>query len=239
MRIEQHLSAIAADLHRIAVSARPREACGVIEESGRLSELPNRAADPTRDFDLGPLHELTPYLGKPAAIWHTHPDDEAPSAPDLAGCRATALPWVIAGPNKLWAIHPQPLPLTERDFSYGVEDCWQLVSDWFAQERGIFLPWFPRPPDGWWHTEGESPYLEAATAYGFTVKPIAEIGLSNLRAGDVLLMQIAGKRVNHSAVYTGGGQILHHLYGSLSTEEQLNEGLQRRVTHVGRHHLIA
>jgi len=236
MRIESHFPTIRQGLHLIASTARPREACGYLLPSGEIVELPNRAADPTRDFSVGPLHELPVDA---VAIWHTHPDDEPPSAPDLAGCRATALPWVICGPSKLWAVYPQPPPLLCREFVYGVEDCWQLVSDWFAQEKGVLLPWFPRPPDGWWNTEGESPYLEAAKAYGFTVKPIAEIGLSALRPGDVLLMQIAGKRVNHSGVYTGGGQILHHLYGMLSVEEQLNEGLQRRITHVGRHHLLA
>jgi proteasome lid subunit RPN8/RPN11 len=239
MRIEQHLPQIRAGLHLIAGTAKPREACGIVCESGKLCEFPNRAADPTQDFDLGPLHALPPYYGAVAAIWHTHPDDEPPSPMDLANCRATALPWIIAGPNKLWAIHPQHLPLSGRDFVYGVEDCWQCVADWFAQEKSLFLPWFPRPPDGWWEEAGPSPYIEAATAYGFTVRTVDEAGFSSLKAGDVLLMQIAGKRANHAAVYVGGGYILHHLYGCLSVTELLDEGYQRRTTHIGRHLSLA
>jgi cell wall-associated NlpC family hydrolase len=234
MRIEAHLPELAPTLQQIAAVANDREACGVIIDEPGIVRLPNVAADPTRDFSIGPLHALPPGA---IAIWHTHPDDEPPSAPDRAGCSATALPWLIAGPTKLWALHPRQLPLIGREFAYGVEDCWQCVSDWFAQERGVFLPWFPRPADGWWHEAGESPYLAAAAAYGFGVEPVSAAGetFRGLKPGDVLLMQIAGRRVNHSAVYLGGGAILHHLYDCLSVIEQLDERLQRFTRYVARH----
>jgi proteasome lid subunit RPN8/RPN11 len=239
MRIEAQLSSIAPRLQQLAASAKPAEACGLISVNDDIVSLLNAAADPTRDFDVGPLHVLAAGFPCFRAIWHTHPDDEPPSAPDIAGCSATAVPWIIAGPTKLWVLHPRKLPYICRDFTYGSDDCWQLVSDWFAGEKGIFLPWFPRPPDRWWHESGPSPYLEAATAYGFAVRPIAEHGFADLKTGDVLLMKIAGLRVNHAAVYIGGGAILHHLYGCLSEIVQLDDRLQRLTLFVGRHESLS
>jgi proteasome lid subunit RPN8/RPN11 len=239
MRIEAHLPALAPRLREIAMQARPREAGGVVSSALEIVEMPNRADDPERDFSLGPLHAIEAAEGRPIAIWHTHPADEDPSPQDIGCCTATGIPWLIAGPSKVWAIHPQKIRYVAREFAYGTDDCWQCVADWFACERSIFLPWFPRPPDLWWREAGPSPYLEAAAAYGFEVWPIADISFRNLRVGDVLLMKIAGRRINHAAVYVGGGAILHHLYGALSGIDQLSGDLQRLTVMVGRHHLLA
>lgn len=231
MRIEAHLDRIAARLCQEAETARPREACGLITAGGDVIAFPNRSAEPEHSFDIGPLAEI------PAseAIWHTHPDDEPPSPADVAGCRATAIPWVIAGPMRIWVLHPRPMRLVEREFAYGIDDCWQLVTDWHAQERGILLPWFRRPLDGWWNGNGPSPFLEAAESYGFDIRPIADVGIDEIRPDDTLLMRIAARLENHTAVYLGGGNVLHHLYDHLSCIEQLDSRLQRCITHVARH----
>ena len=235
MRIERYLPRLHRDLQEIARVARPREACGIIKAGGEWIELRNIADDPTEHFDIGSLAELEANHGAPAAIWHTHPGDEPPSEADVGGCAATALPWIIAGPTKIWCIHPAKPPYVAREFLYGVEDCWQVVSDWFAGERGLFLPWFARPAEGWWKEAGPSPYLEAAGAYGFSVRPVNRADLANITVGDVLLMRIAGRQVNHAAVYVGGGAILHHLYDQLSTIEQLDERFQDASEFIGRH----
>lgn len=239
MRIDPYLSQLGEPLKQIAAQAAPREACGVITLTRQLVEVMNRSGDPFATFNAGPLHELEDQAGEFVALWHTHPNDEAPSPADLAGCRATYLPWVIAGPTKLFVIYPDAKPYSGVDFEYGTEDCWTRVTDWFAQEMHVFLPWFDRPADGWWETAGPSPYVDNAEAYGFKVMPFKECGLENLHVGDVILMKVAGKRTNHAAVYVGGGGMLHHLYGEISRVDQFCARWQGRATHVCRHKLLA
>jgi cell wall-associated NlpC family hydrolase len=239
MRLESQLPTLAPQLRLLAATAAPREACGVITRAGRIIRFPNRAAQAHEEFAAGALHELEERAGELLAIFHTHPDNETPSPADVAHCDASFLPWVVAGPRDLFVLHPEPRPYVQREFVYGVEDCWQLVSDWHAQEAGLFLPWFERPADGWWKTAGPSPYLEHAAAYGFTAAPLCEWGLENLRLGDVILMQLAARRTNHAAIYVGGGCLLHHLYGELSRIETFSGRMQSSTTHIARHQQLA
>lgn len=239
MRIDPYLTSLASPLRAIAANAAPREVCGVLTRARQLVEVRNRSEMPNDTFDAGPLHELEHREGELVALWHTHPADEPPSPADLAGCTATFLPWIIAGPAKLFVIYPEAQPYSGVEFEYGTEDCWTRVTDWFAQEHRIHLPWFDRPADGWWAEAGPSPYVVAAPAYGFRVIPFAECGLENLHVGDVILMRVRARRTNHAAVYLGGGRILHHLYGELSRVEQFEGPWQRMATHVCRHEQLA
>lgn len=232
MRIEQYIPAIAPALQKLAAS--PREVCGVITRAKQLVEIPNRAADPCAAFDAGPLHEIESREGELMAIWHTHPENQPPSQPDIVSCTASFLPWIIAGPAKIWVLYPEPMPYAGREFEYGSDDCLGLVTDWLGQERCIRVPWFARPPDGWWNVSGPSPYLQHVEACGFAVIPFLECGLDAMDVGDVLLMQVAAKRVNHAAIYLGSGMILHHLYGELSRAEQFDGRMQRAARFVCR-----
>lgn len=235
MRIEAHLPAICDSLRSIAALAAPEEVCGVITIDGQLVEVRNTAAASRESFDLGPLAELEGRFGEFAGIWHTHPENQLPSPSDVAHCGATWVPWVIAGPADIFVLHPKSRGYVGREFVYGLDDCWSLVSDWHAQEGGVFLPWFERPPDGWWNSPGPSPYVAHADEYGFSIVPFAECGLDGLRIGDVILMQVAAKRVNHAALYMGGGHMLHHLYGELSRIAAFDGQFQRTARFVCRH----
>lgn len=239
MRIEEHLPVIGPWLRHTAECAAPREAAGVITCTRQLVEVANRNPNPTEAFDIGALHDLESREGELMAIWHTHPGDEPPSQQDVESCRATALPWIIAGPRRLWLLQSSPRPYEGREFHYGVDDCWAIACDWLAEERRIHLPWCERPADGWWHDAGPSPYVSQADEYGFDTAPIAEFGTEHLHAGDVILMNVRAKRINHAAVYLGGGNILHHLHGELSRIEQFDGRWQRAARMVARHRLLA
>lgn len=232
MRIGTVLPGLAEGLMAAARLNAPREACGLVRCDGSIAHLENRAKDPTCDFNIGPLKDLPRDC---LAVWHTHPDESPPSDCDRYGCQASGLPWVVAGPSRIWVLFPRPQPYLNREFAYGVDDCWQLVSDWWAGERRVLFPWFRRPVYGWWETPGLSPYLLNAAGYGFQATPVNSDSFKNLKTGDVLLMQIRGKRPNHAAVYVGGGEILHHLVDSLSTTEQLSSAFQRFTTHICRY----
>jgi cell wall-associated NlpC family hydrolase len=87
---------------------------------------------------------------------------------------------------------------------------------------------------GYDNNEGK-PYLANAQAIGFQLMPWAEVGTAGLQPGDVILMRVAAKQTNHAAIYMGGGNILHHLWGHLSALELFDGRFQRFTTHIGRH----
>jgi cell wall-associated NlpC family hydrolase len=236
VRIEAQLPNLAASLMTMAAHSAPREAGAVLVTGHALKILPNQAAVPAEQFCLGSLSDLESEHGQITAIVHTHPEDQPPSAVDVATCRATMLPWIIAGPNRLWVIHPEAQPYAGREFVYGVQDCFTLVGDYFAQEHGVFLPWFERPDPSWWDDpKAVNPYLAHAQEVGFQLLPWAEVGIEGLAVGDVILARVAAKQTNHAAVYLGGGNILHHLWGYLSRIEQFDGRSQRFTTHVARY----
>lgn len=233
-RVEHYLPACAGQLRAAAVSAAPREDCGVLLRDGRIIPLGNRDPDPTDAFALGSFAKLR-KLFDVVAIWHTHPDKSKPSDLDRDTCQATWIPWIVAGPTDIWVIYPHVIGYLTREFVYGEEDCWQLCHDWWAWDSGTLFPWFERPPEGWWETPGVSPYLEHAERYGFVAEAWTQASLKTLQRGNILLMQIAGRRPNHAAVYVGGGGIMHHLHGRLSCVELLDDRYQRFTTHVCRY----
>ncbi len=53
----------------------------------------------------------------------------------------------------------------------------------------------------------------------------------DMKKGDVILMQIGSKLVNHAAVYIGNNQIKHHLYNRLSSRE-IYGGWWRKCTRI-------
>jgi len=112
-----------------------------------------------------------------------------------------------------------------------VLDCYSLIRDWYAQERGIDLPDFTRF-DEWWK-RGENLYLDNFAGAGFHVVEPADMNL-----GDVLLMQVASPVPNHAAIYLGDGLILHHLQGRLSSRDVYGGYWQKITTHTLRHQLL-
>lgn len=102
-------------------------------------------------------------------------------------------------------------PLVGREFSHGVNDCYQLIRDWYARERGIALRNFERT-EGWWE-RGEDLYMKHYADAGFY--PVH----GELEEGDVILMQVRAYEANHAAIYLGEGMMLHHLYGRLSSRD--------------------
>ncbi|MGF2526651.1 NlpC/P60 family protein, partial [Ralstonia pseudosolanacearum] len=164
-----------------------------------------------------------------------HPNASAePSEADRVACEASGLPWhILAWPaDDVRTIAPcgYRAPLVGRQFAHGILDCYSLVADWFERERGIHLPDFERR-DNWW-AEGGDLYMQHYAEAGFRVvsQDTPE------RVGDVILMQVRAPVPNHAAVYLGGGLMLHHLHGRLSSRDVYG-GYWREITRcVLRHH---
>jgi len=208
----------------------PREACGLVLRIGDGEcYWPCRNLSVSGDhFELHPedLAEAEDY-GEVIAVCHSHPGAPAePSASDLAACAASGRAWYILGTDGLQRIELRPVPLECRVFHYGHRDCWSLVRDWFLDARGVRLLDYARTEKFW--ERGESPYTDNAEAWGFR-----EVSRDTIEPGDVLLMRVKSRVPNHAAVYLGGEQILHHMWGQLSRREALHR-YAHLVTHAWR-----
>jgi proteasome lid subunit RPN8/RPN11 len=214
----------------------PNEACGLIINIGNKAHyMPcnNVSTHKTDEFEISAKeYAAAEDQGDIIGIFHSHPDTTSkPSQRDIAMCEASLLPWhIMSWPEgDLRSIVPtgEAPPLVGRPFVHGVWDCYSCVRDWYKETKHIILPNFERR-DGWWEGEEEL-YLDNFTKAGF-----AEVN-DQLQVGDVFLMQIQSKRVNHAAVYVGDGKILHHLYGRLSRHDVYGGYWQRNTRMIVRH----
>ncbi|VFR43383.1 Phage tail assembly protein [plant metagenome] len=218
----------------------PRECCGLVVSTvgGGEAYVPcrNTAADGDQFVLPAQDYAAAEDLGRVVAVVHSHPDAAAtPSEADRVACELSGLRWLIVsvrpdsqGRPKAQDIHafaPEgyQAPLLGRAFHHGVLDCYTLLRDWYARERGIDLPDFVRE-DRWWEGEREL-YLDNFAQAGF--RPLSDDEV--LRPGDVVLMQVHSRRTNHAGIYLGNEPLrerpdlhpladamLHHLYGRLA-----------------------
>lgn len=207
------------------LSECPKEACGVVVD-GCYYPMENIAEDPTEAF------KMKSYPGgNLQAVLHSHPGRTvaAPSAADMIGQEASAVPWGIVWTDGSFVSEIQwfgdqvPLaPLLGRKFIHGVQDCYALVRHDRFLRTGIWIPDFPRDEE-WWRDEAGT---ELLTPENFRKAGYEEIEYKDLRDGDVVLGSIMCERVNHSAVYVGNGLVLHHLFGRASRREPLGRWLK-------------
>lgn len=201
----------------------PKEACGLVA-GGKYYACENTHPTPLESFRIDPeryaeIEDLAPI----EAVFHSHPDHDAtPSAADRAACNASKLPWLILsikeGLAAGWeSLKPVGEPLVGRVFVHGVLDCLTIVLDFYRREMGIELGNYHREDD-WWN-KGHNLYLDLLPAAGF-------VKVSDLKHGDVVLMQIRAPVPNHAGIYLESGiltsepdlypapgSILHHMYG--------------------------
>lgn len=215
----------------------PKEACGlVVVIKRKLTYWPadNIAAEPTEDFILDPAaYRAAEDAGDIVGIVHSHTTQPVdPSPCDVASCHAHGLPWyVVQAAQGTWShIEPQdgPLPLAGRPWVWGATDCWTLVHDWYA-EQGLDLPRFAHPdtPEAF----EDCPIFDAHwPEAGFV-----EVRLSEVRYGDMILMNMRGKAGNHVGVIVDDGLLLHHARGCISGREPYTEWLQKCTERVLRH----
>ncbi len=219
----------AAEVH--ARAEYPRESCGLVV-SGNYMPCTNQARG-TEHFQLSARdYAAAEERGTIEAVVHSHPDAPAnPSPADRVACETSGLPWHIvglsAGEITVWkycAPCGYEAPLVGRPFYHGVLDCYALVRDWYARERGIALPDYARE-DEWWHHGGDL-YREHFREAGFAP---AEPG--SAIEGDVILMQVHSPVPNHAAIWLPGDVLLHHLYGRLSCREVYGGYYRKHTTH--------
>lgn len=183
----------------------------------------NVADDPLSTFVIDPAgYEAAERRGEVVAVFHSHPGGltPEPSAADRRACDALGLPWRIYAPGSdQWRVLLPAgwrEPLEGRDWAWGQSDCWTLVRDWFAWERGIGLRDWTRPAV---EAFNAAPMFEDCwAATGFAETPAAD-----LQPGDCLLIDRTGNGADHVAVYLGDNRILHHLIDQKSRIDLYSE----------------
>lgn len=113
----------------------------------------------------------------------------------------------------------------------GKQDCLKLVIDLFLEEFDIVIPNFARPHD--WRSDELDLVPMLAPVAGF--KTITEWTVKDLRPGDVLCIAFGESRPNHLAVYTGEGDMVHHLIGRFSNQEVYRDIWRSRTSYILRH----
>ena len=214
------------------------EVCGLIvvnADACHLIRAKNLYTKPREGFELDSDAWLEVGEGdEVVGIYHSHPFTNAePSMHDLVMCEASNLPWHIVNPETQEHRITNPsgylAPYTKRPYVHGVLDCYAVVRDWYTREWGLNMPDYPRQ-DGWWD-KGASLYLDHFAECGFVQMSEG----TPLQVGDAFLIQHGARVPNHAAVYTGDGQILHHVYGRLSDYGMYGGTWSLRTTHHLRH----
>lgn len=210
----------------------PREACGIVVIfKGREKFIPcDNISQDNDSFVLSPEDfAKAEDLGEIVAIWHSHCGKTAqPSEPDLVSCEQHPYEWhIYATPLDSWySFKPSgyKAPLIGREFRHGVLDCYTLVRDYYEQELKILLPDFARE-DFWWN-HGKNLYMDNYPNLGFVPVKFPE------KVGDLILMSISADVANHAGIYIGNSQMLHHLYGRLSSRDMYGGMYQKHTVEV-------
>jgi proteasome lid subunit RPN8/RPN11 len=242
-----------AAMYAHASVENPRESCGLLVKVGRgqvYVPAVNAAQKPEEDFRISAeAWADAEDIGEVLCVVHSHPGQSAKlSGADRVSMEATALPWLIVevreGKPVSHLLHVPTgyqAPLVGRPFHHGVLDCYTLVRDYYQRELGITLPDYERE-DGWWD-KGQNLYADNFEGAGFY-----PVDSTELRQGDLIVMQVRAEKANHAGVYLADGilktepdhhpvpgAILHHLHGRDSKRDPFGGFWRESARHYMRH----
>lgn len=199
----------------------PNECVGVVMQKSRVQKyypLTNISDNPTQhgEPDHQEYHDaISEENGVMIAFVHSHPGDGAttlPSNHDRAMCNEFGVPFVIVSipEGDMRILEPDNPPLIGRPWALGSYDCWGLVMAFHAL-HGVKLPDY-RSNKMWWK-EGGNLFQDNMENEGF-VRVDAPPSF-----GDTIIMQLSAPVWNHSGIYVGNNQILHHYTDRVSRRD--------------------
>jgi proteasome lid subunit RPN8/RPN11 len=208
---------IRAQIQEHAKADFPNEACGMVVNVGKRSEVvrcANVAPEPDEFLRIAPERwQEAEDKGTIKLVYHSHPN--APAAitvADKACSEELQVPFLIyAWPSDMWDYYEptgwEP-DLVGRPFVMGVLDCYKAMTDWFKRKKDIDLPKLTRVE--FWKQHDDEFIMANMEKAGFVIVD------GPPREGDVLLMRLNEGPVNHIGVYLGDGMMFHHPAGHIS-----------------------
>lgn len=193
----------------LALGNPTEETCGFVLADGGVVAVDNVAGDRRRGFEIRP-RDFARYEGA-TAIWHSHPDGSSQFSPmDVRGCKATGMPWIVVHLPTNSFRYADPTgnsPYLGRDWVYGLNDCFGLVTDWLRREMNFDFPDVDR------YDDKPEPSRKILEAFPPLMESCGLKRVGDVRYGDVLFMQINSPLPNHCAVMVDPekNRILHHL----------------------------
>jgi len=221
-------------------TALPKEACGFVVspvgESERVVLCENASDEPEQYFLIRPRDFANAEdAGAIVAVWHSHAGSAQPSEGDRAQCERHHIPYVIVSAEHGNYTEIEPIgwesPLEGRQWVPGVQDCADLVRDYYWRKLNIALP-NPHRDDHWW-MHGQDLIAKLYAEIGFVWVP-----KEALRANDVLVFQREYEIPHHVAVYLGDSLMLHHPYEQLSRQSNYDDHWKRSTFAVLRHRAL-
>lgn len=110
-------------------------------------------------------------------------------------------------------------------------DCFALHRDFHKDNFGIEIANYARPHD--WSSNKLDLIRLSYPREGFEM--LSQWTTKDLRPADTLAMTIGEGAPNHLAIFLGDNQILHHLYGRLSSVEQFRDFWRNHTSFILRH----
>lgn len=190
----------------------PNEMCGFLTKEDFIP-CQNIAEDPENSFKIAP--EVTAkWLSQAIAVVHSHTkavskvtlfDLRTPSHADYKGQKLTGVPWLIVGCEGVTVSDPVQIPRVPsreyvgRSFQWFLNDCYNLVQDWYLFELGIELPDAIIPENYTSVRTINGIFDEHIENFGFR-----EVSYSELQDNDLVLIDFGGSEGNHLGVFSQG-----------------------------------
>jgi len=219
-----------------AAAAPMRETCGFVLQNGQVVEVPNRAKDPTTEFEISAQDYVYWDETGIKGVWHSHLELDAFSPLDQQVLSADSLPWAVYCLKTDGFVQADPegvAPLIGRPFCFGLYDCYSLVTDKLA-ELGVQLPSWPRGAYGEWNTPLFDPFDLEWAKVG---KPVTN---GDYQAGDILLMNLGDHKghTDHVGVFVDHRRFMHHPAEKLSRLQTFGKHWEQYLNLVVRPHQL-
>lgn len=200
-----------------AKSNTSAEVCGVVVDtgSGHMYIRCKNVASSPNDFECSTEDvERAEDVGEIVAVFHSHINAKTAFTPaDVEGCNRSGVAYILCSlpSEKIVFMLPseEGKSLLGRTYLSGVSDCYSIVKDYYKMAYNINL----RDAERWelWWKEADLIVEDVWEEMGFY-----KLKDEPLQAGDVLVMQMGGRRLDHLAVYAGNGKIVHHCFRRIS-----------------------
>ena len=214
----------------------PNEMCGFLTAEDFIP-VTNISDHPEDSFKIDAADYIKLYKDA-IAIVHSHTrertktelfDLRTPSYADYLSQKKTGKPWLIVGCEGMSVSSPVQFPRVRsneyigRRFQWFLNDCYNLVQDFYWFELGIDLPEAKITPDYYKMRVFDGIFDVYIEEYGFK-----EVPYETLQENDLVLLDNGGFESNHLGIYTKG-QILHQGLLSVSVPFETFIGRIKKV----------